>query len=149
MCNYSNRDLRTLREHVERHDVGLVFSSGLGYLLGWKSDSVRMTHASFFPWEYVPDDGVPDWFWERPPLIAVEVVGPYDRAIDLQEKVGQFLKAGTRQAWILWPQRREVTVRAADGTAHELVPDDELDGGDVLPGFPVGVADLFDVRWRR
>lgn len=139
---------RALRAHVDRHVLGLVFSSGLGYVLDRDPDSVRMTHASFIPWEGVPEDGVPEWFWEGSPLIVVQVIGPYDRAIELQEKVSQFLNAGTQQVWVLWPRLCEVTVRTADGRGQELGPSDQLDGGAVLPGFRTRVVDLFDLPTR-
>lgn len=139
---------RALREFAERDDLGLVFMSGLGYVLGRGPDSVRMTHASFIPWEFVPKEGVPDWFWEGPPLIAVQVVGPYDRDIELQGKVSQFLNAETQHVWILWPRRREITVRSADGMSRALRPDEDLDGGEMLPGFRVCVAGLFELPIR-
>jgi hypothetical protein len=60
-----------------------------------------------------------------------------------------YLEAGTRQVWILWPQRRWVTVHTPTGPSTELGPDDELDGGEVLPGYRVRVANLFKVRTHR
>jgi hypothetical protein len=36
-----------------------------------------------------------------------------------------------------------VTVYTPDRVAHLLYEDDTLDGGDVLPGFQVPVADIF------
>lgn len=60
-----------------------------------------------------------------------------------------YLKSGARQVWILWPDSRSMTVYHPDGTAQELGPDAQLDGGDVLPGFSVRVADLFEMSRRR
>jgi Uma2 family endonuclease len=139
---------RALREHVERDDLGLVFTSGLGYVLSREPDSVRMTHASFISWDSLPKQGVPDWFVEGPPLIAVQVVGPYDQASELQERVSHFLAAGTRQVWILWPQSREVEIRIIDGVERRLRPNDQFDGWAVLPGFRVPVASLFEIPQR-
>jgi Uma2 family endonuclease len=79
------------------------------------------------------------------PDLAVEVVSPNDRANDVQEKVGEYLAAGTRLVWVLWPRSRSVSVHAGRGVTHELGPDEELDGGEVLPGFRVRVANLFEV----
>lgn len=132
-----------LHQHVERDDLGLVFGSGLGYVLGREPDSVRMTNVSFVPWDSIPEGGVPDWFVEGVPLIAVQVIGPYDQADDLEERVSHFLGAGTRQVWILRPQSREVEVRTSDRVERRLGSNDWLDGGEVLPGFRVPVADLF------
>ena len=50
---------------------------------------------------------------------------------------------------VLWPREQAVTAHGPDGLIRELGPDDELDGGEVLPGFRVRVADLFAVRTGR
>ncbi len=51
---------------------------------------------------------------------------------------------GAREVWVLWPRHRSVTVYAV-GATKELGPNDELNGGDVLPGFRVRVGDLFNI----
>jgi len=139
---------RALDDHVKRSDLGLVFTSGLGFVLGREPDSVRMTHASYISWDSFPEGSVPEWFVEGPPLIAVQVVGPYDRATDLEERVSHFLRAGTQQMWILWPRSGEVEIWTGDGVERRLGPNDPLDGEAVLPGFRVPVTDLFKIPQR-
>ncbi len=58
-------------------------------------------------------------------------------------KVLEWLDAGCRQVWVLYPKLRRVVVHLPDGVNRTLGEDDELDGGDVLPGFRVPVAELF------
>ena len=43
----------------------------------------------------------------------------------------------------LWPDTRSVTVADSGGTSRELDADATLDGGILLPGLHVRVADLF------
>ena len=64
----------------------------------------------------------------------------------MHERVRDYLAAGTRLVWVLWPKSRTVTVYWPDGTARELGPGETLTGGDVLPGFTVAVSDLFVVE---
>jgi len=45
---------------------------------------------------------------------------------------------------VIWPKTRSVSVFGNGGTNGEFGPEAELDGGDVLPGFHMRVADLFD-----
>jgi Uma2 family endonuclease len=80
-----------------------------------------------------------------PPDLAVEVVSPNDLAEEVDEKIALCRAFGVPLIWVLWPRRRAVAVYAAGRLAYELGEGDELDGGDVLPGFRVAVADLFDV----
>ena len=60
-----------------------------------------------------------------------------------------WVAAGTRLAWTLWPQRQVVTVNTPDEAVHEFGPEDELDGGVPLPDFRACVATMFAVRRRR
>lgn len=107
---------------------------------------MRVPDISFVTWERVPD--VSDKFREGPPDLAVEVVSPSDRATAMHRRVQDYLTSGTRQVWVLWPSQRALTVYEADGSARELGADALLDGGNVLPGFSVQVADLFEIRRR-
>jgi Uma2 family endonuclease len=61
----------------------------------------------------------------------------------LHDKVCDFLDAGTRMVWVLEPSRRTVMVYRSRDDIRLLAEDDELEGGDVLPGFSVQVAELF------
>lgn len=140
--------LERIHGFAQSHDLGLVFPDGVGYVLRRDPDQVRIPDVSFVAWTEVPDDGVPDRFWEGAPTLAVEVISTNDRAADIHRKVRDYLDAGTRLVWVLWPQQTSVTVYAPDGQ-RELGPAEELDGGDVLPGLRVRVGDLFEVRRRR
>lgn len=133
---------------VQQRDLGLVLPDGVGYVLRREPDQLRIPDVSFVSWNEVPDDGIPEGFWEGPPTLAVEIIWPHDRAVDIHDKVRVYLAAGTRLVWVLWPQQTSVTIYDADGQ-RELGPEGELDGRDVLPGFRARVGDLFEVRRRR
>jgi len=137
-----------LDRFVEQHDLGIVRPDGLAYVLRRDPDQVRIPDVSFVAWESVPDGDVSERFWEGPPTLAVEVVSPNDRADDIHDRVQDYLDAGTRQVWVLWPRRRSISVYSPDADTRELGPDAVLDG-DMLPGFTVRVGDLFDVPRRR
>lgn len=82
-------------------------------------------------------------YLELAPDLVVEVVSPSDRMHDVSIKVRLYLDAGTQLVWIVQPSLKTVTVYFPDHTARTLSIDDDLDGGDVLPGFTIAVAELF------
>ena len=84
----------------------------------------------------------PESYFDRSPELAIEVVSPSDTAQDLQLKVDQYLQSGARQVWILYPKTKRVHVFHG-GDASILNESQTLEGGDLLPGFSVKVADLF------
>ncbi|WP_448576561.1 Uma2 family endonuclease [Thermomicrobium sp.] len=134
-----------LHQFVTSRRIGLVFGDGLGYILRRNPDTVRIPDVSVVRWERVPATGIPEGFWPGAPDLAVEIVSPHDRAEEVHERVRDYLGAGVRLVWVLWPKSRTVTVYWPDGTARELGPDEKVSGGDVLPGFDMTVSELFAV----
>ena len=132
-----------LHPFVVERNLGQVFADGLGFLLGRDPDVVRIPDASFISREHIPTGGIPEGYIPFAPDLAVEIVSPGDRAVEVYGKVREYLEAGVRLVWVLWPKYRSISVHAAGGVTRELGPDDELDGGDVLPGVRVRVGELF------
>lgn len=142
--------LRLIGVRVREVDLGLVFGDGTAWLLRRRPDVVRIPDVSFISWGRVPEGGVPEeGYWPLAPDLAVEVVSPNDRADDVHDKVREYLDAGTRMVLVLWPKHRSLSVHEPGLVARELGPEDELDGGDVLPGVRVRVGELFAIRRRR
>lgn len=84
-----------------------------------------------------------DYFWGAPEL-AVEVVSPSESASDLNRKVELMLKTGALAVWVVYLLQSEVRVSSADGSATRLTIGDTLALQELLPGFEVPVARLFE-----
>ncbi|HEY8056653.1 MAG TPA: Uma2 family endonuclease [Terriglobales bacterium] len=84
------------------------------------------------------------------PDLAVEVVSPSNQAADLAVKVQQYLKAGSRQVWVLYPDARQVYLYAPGKTVEIREDGQKLEAPDLLPGWSVGLTELFNAgRPRR
>jgi Uma2 family endonuclease len=81
--------------------------------------------------------------WAVIPDLAVEIVSLTNSADGVAEKLEEYFKVGVRQVWVVYPGQCKVYVYRSTTTIQVLSPGDELDGGDVLPGFRVSVRDLF------
>jgi Uma2 family endonuclease len=130
---------------VEEHGLGLVFSSSTIFVFGRNPDTGLRPDVSFLRSDRIPTGEA----FERPPEVVpdfvAELVNPNDRADELEEKIAIYLQAGVPLLWVIWQHRRVVWVYATARPLHELSESDDLDGGEVLPGFRVAVADLFKV----
>lgn len=135
--------LRLLDAFVLSRELGEVFADGVGYVIARDPDVVRIPDVSFIARARLPAGGVPEGFIPGAPDLAVEVVSPGDRAEEVHGKLREYLDAGARLVWVVWPRHRAVTVYTPDGRARELRAGEALDGGAVLPGFRAPVADLF------
>lgn len=133
-----------LVQYGEAHG-GWAFGDSLGYrCFGEDTDRVRVPDASFIVRGRFPDNELPEGFVTIPPDLAVEVVSPSDNYYEVETKVAEYLDAGVRMVWVVNPQQRHVRVVTSDGEQlRRLTGDDELSGGDVLPGLSFKIAELF------
>ncbi len=121
---------------------GAVFASETGFRIGHDPDTVRAPDVAYVAparLEQARVAGYPD----LAPDLVVEVISPGDSAGEVHEKVMEWLAAGTRLIWLLYPRRRSAIVHRPGGEARVLRANDVLDGEPVLPGFACRVADLF------
>jgi Uma2 family endonuclease len=133
-----------IRDFVQANDLGWAFTDGLGYVLSRDPDQVRIPDASYLAHERLPDGRVVESFAPAAPNLAVEVVSPNDSATELQEKVQDYLDAGIQAVWIVWPKLRSVTVHLPDGSSRVRGVGSDLEGGDILPGFSIPIASIFE-----
>jgi Uma2 family endonuclease len=82
--------------------------------------------------------------WEVVPDLMIEVVSPTNTASEVMRKVGEYRRAGARLIWVVYPIEGFVQVYEPDGTGRMLGREETLDGGDVLPGFALPLASLFE-----
>ena len=77
------------------------------------------------------------------PDLAVEVVSDSNTRAEIARKRREYFAAGTRRVWVVDPRTSTVTVSTDAGTHVEFPLGTTLDGGDLLPGFALPVAELF------
>lgn len=105
---------------------------------------VRLPDVSIYLWERFPNRVLPaGQILELTPDIAVEVISPSNTEREMDTKRREYFRNGVRQVWQVYPETRSVRVYTSPARFTELTEADTLDGGDVLPGFQLSVADWF------
>ncbi|HLM57954.1 MAG TPA: Uma2 family endonuclease [Pyrinomonadaceae bacterium] len=132
-----------LGSHVEAKKLGVCFGAETGFKIASDPDTVRAPDLAFVSRENIPESGITKKFWPGAPDLAVEVVSPGDTFTEVEEKVEHWLAAGAKAVWVLNPKRRGVSVYRSATEVVLLSESDELDGGEVVPGFRCRVADFF------
>jgi Uma2 family endonuclease len=122
---------------------GGMVTTETGYVLAEDPDTLRGPDVAYTRQDPAPFGGDPDGFIRGAPDLAVEVLSPSNRWSEISRKIDQYFAAGARMVWIVDPQSRSVTVHPAAERSHTVSPDGTLEGGDVLPGFRLPVAELF------
>jgi Uma2 family endonuclease len=126
-----------------RHRLGLTFGEA-GFVLYRDPDTVRGPDLSFVSHARLPPQGYAGTFWHMAPDLVVEILSPSNRWADMRRKAMEYLDAGSRLVWLIDPARRCATVYQPEAEPLHVDAAGVLDGGDVLPGFSLPLAELFD-----
>jgi Uma2 family endonuclease len=134
---------RPLMNHVANSDLGEVYIAEAGFLLTSNPDHVRVPDVAFVRRERFEDVGDTDGFFPGPPDLAIEVVSPSDRYTEVAEKVEDWLNSGTLMVIVVDSRRRVAAVHFPGREPITLTEQDTLDGGEVVPGWSLPVAEIF------
>jgi Uma2 family endonuclease len=129
---------------VESNNLGLVFQADCGYQIFVEEPGrVRFADGSFIRRGTLPEDRIPQGHCRVAPELVIEAVSPNDTAYEVEDKIAQWLGAGVRLVWVLYPETQRVQVHRADGTVTKLQSAEQLSGEDVIPGFQCQIAAVF------
>lgn len=128
--------------HVRQHRLGRVDTED-GFALFPDRETVRIPDVACVRADRVPHGEARKHFARLAPDLAVEVLSPTDRTGEVVAKIEMYQEAGMPLIWLVDPEQATITVIAAGQSIRVLKAEDTLDGGDLLPGFTVLVADIF------
>ena len=140
----ANELKRLIDAYLSERSLGRFFVEGLFDLRPAIHRNRRPDGAfvSFDRWpktrEFPDDNALP-----AVPDLSVEFVSRTDHAIELLEKVHEYFAAGTQLVWVVYPSVGQVYVYSSTTEVRILGRADSLDGGEVLPGFVLPLAELF------
>jgi Uma2 family endonuclease len=132
-----------IKTFVTEHQLGTVYAAETGFLLGRDPDTLLAPDVAFVRGDRLPEPARQQGFLALAPDLVVEVVSPSDTSRYVSDKVLTYLDAGCQLVWVVEPERRTVTVWTPDRAARVIMAQERLEGGNVLPGFGLNLADIF------
>jgi Uma2 family endonuclease len=129
--------------HVKAHKLGKVYAAETGFIVERDPDTVRGADVAFVAAARLATITNRKKHIPFGPDLAVEVRSPNDRDDEVEEKVQLWLSAGSQIVWVVDPEARVVVVYRRGAEPVTLREDDEIDAGEVLPGFRCRVSDFF------
>jgi Uma2 family endonuclease len=135
--------LAALTSYILSKKLGVILDSSTDFKM--KNGDKRSPDISFFAKERLQGmKELPSGFLEGAPDLAVEVLSPGNTVEEIDEKIAEYFENGSRLVWVISPNQHYVLVyRSAQEPDRLLKSNDSLDGEDVIPGFTLAVADLF------
>ena len=130
--------------------LDFVLERNLGIVVGPHAffevspETVRAADVAFLDWSSMPGRVIPP---EPVPKVApdlcADILTPQNTETEMKRKRKDYFTAGVKLVWQIDPAKPTATVYDADDAGTILSPTDSLDGGKVLPGFTLPLAELF------
>ncbi|WP_024119902.1 Uma2 family endonuclease [Thermus thermophilus] len=130
-----------IRLWLEETKLGMAGVEG-GFVLRRDPDRVRSPDVWFLSHERLKEVAR-EGFYEGAPDLAVEVVSPGEEAEGVLAKVLDYLEAGAKAVWLVYPELKAVEVYGRGGEGRLLRSHEVLEGGEALPGFRLPLEALF------
>lgn len=131
-----------LAQFVEENGLGETYAAETGFVIDTAPDTVRAPDASFVSKERAAI-ALGEGFFPGAPDLAIEVVSPSDRPVEVEDKAFDWLRAGTRMVIVIDPSNRVATIYHGLDDIETLTEGDTIDGGYVVPGWTLPLADVF------
>ncbi len=132
-----------LKVFAVKHRLGKVMSGEVGIYVRRNPDTIRAADVA-----YISNERYARWrktgYLDVAPDLIVEILSPDDRWTDVTQKLREYFGTGVRLVWVADPEARMVYAYRSSTDVREFKETDTLTGDDVLPGFNLIVADLFE-----
>jgi Uma2 family endonuclease len=130
--------VRALLNHSDEWQPGKVYTAEASFVLQRDPDVVLAPDAAFVRASRLPP------LAERLGFLPVAIVSPSDRMTAVRRKVATYLALGTPLVVMIEPRHRRVTIFRAGREPRVQHVGDVIDGDDVMLGFELPVAKLFE-----
>jgi Uma2 family endonuclease len=122
----------------------LGFLAGMDGAVRLMPGLVRIPDISFVSWAQLParerpTEPIPD----LAPALAIEILSEGNTRAEMSRKVKEYFVSGVSVIWLVDPRKRTVRVYSAPDESMLFREGQTLDGGEVLPGLALPVAQVF------
>ena len=130
-----------IMQFVLKHNLGRALSGEVGIYIRRNPDTVRAADVAFISHERLAE-AKPQGYLDVAPELVVEVMSPDETWSDVNDKLEDYFSIDIQQVWVVDPRRERIHIYRGLTDITLLTKNDTLDGGEVLPGFAVSVAEI-------
>lgn len=134
--------IRIIGGFLKQHNLGKLAGPDGPVRLTLKN--IRLPDVAFYSWErlkkHYPKRGTS---MKVAPDLAIEVLSPDNTPEEMDEKLRDYFKAKVRLVWYIDPRTKTARAFRSLKRFEDIPAAGSLDGGDVLPGFRLKLAELF------
>lgn len=135
-----------IRDRIARRLEDFVGARKLGHVtveteFRLSADTARTPDVAFVTRERFKNIDIYNSPVEGAPDLAIEVISPGKRAEDIVKKIHQYLDAGCRSVWIIYPALHRAEIHSPAGV-QSFRNGDQLEDESILPGFSLPLTPI-------
>jgi Uma2 family endonuclease len=134
--------IELLNGFVRKHALGIV--AGEAGMLRLAPGLIRIPDVSFISRAQLLGARIKrSTAPELAPDLAIEVLSDGNTDREMTQKLDEYFGAGARLVWYVDPDAKTVSIYTSPHAVTVLHETETLDGGEVLPGFKLSLAEFF------
>jgi Uma2 family endonuclease len=126
----------------EQGSLGQVIVGEAGLYTRRNPDTIRGMDVAFISTARLAQVKL-ESFLDVAPELIVEIMSPSDRWVDVMTKLAEYFAIDVEIVWVVEPQSQQVYIYRSLTEVTILTAADQIDGGDLLPGFAAPVTSFF------
>jgi len=139
----ATRIARLIGNYVDVKEIGWITTELPVDCFPWLGRHARRPDVVYFSNDRIPTDQPTEDRLTAVPNLVVEVISRHDNALELDEKIDEYRRAGVDVIWVVNPQNQTVRVYDHKGGVQILSAGQTIIGSDVIPGFVEQVRNFF------
>jgi Uma2 family endonuclease len=135
--------IQLLRNFLDEYPLGIIL--GPDGFLRLTPHIARAPEVSFISRDRLPEGKLPpDPVPDLAPDLAIEALSPGNTRGEMTRKIADLFGAGTREVWLIQPKTQTAEIYTSPTNKRKVPKSGTLEGGTILPGFRLALADLFE-----
>ncbi len=134
--------------HVRKNLLGMAYGPDTGFKIRTNPDTVLVPDIAFVVEDRIQSLSDDRKYLPFAPDLAIEVLSPGDPVRQAILKANEWLSAGTRAVILIDPRTKSVSVYRPAEAVTLLTELDVLQVSDIVPGWSISVAEIFDLKSR-
>ncbi len=128
---------------VREHGLGAVSVAEAGFLVEVDPGTVVAPDIAFVARDRMPNRIPERWFLAVVPDLVAEVISPTDECREIERKEAGYRRVAVPMIWWIDPAKELAWIHRLGRPIEHLDRTGVLDGGSVVPGFALALADAF------
>jgi len=133
-----------LQRFVEQQKTGKVVTGEVGIYIRRDPDTIRAADVAYISNERLAQRQKKKGYLDVAPEIVVEIMSPDDNWSEVMQKMREYFSIGVKLIWVADPEAKTIYAYRSMTEVREFKMGEALTADEMLAGFSVPVAELFE-----